>query len=155
MSIASSEDGNRAQARVGLSDLVWEVSTYLEAMGENALRDTPLTLAGSGMLCLIHDEPGITLAEISRRVPKSAQALGQVASRLRKLELVERRLGDGRGVGLHVTDTGRELAHIASARERELTERLHELLGSRRYDRLSELLSDSRDILKRAGNPEG
>ncbi len=143
----SVDRANRARARTDLNDLVWEVSTYIEAMGERALRDTPLTLASAGMLSLIRDEPGVTLAEISRRVPKSAQALGQVAGRLRKLGLIERRLGDGPGVGLHVTDAGREMADVASACERDVAERLHELLGSRRHDLLRDLLSQSRDVL--------
>ena len=155
VSAGSSDRADRARARAGLNDLVWEVSTYIEAMGERALRDTPLTLAASGMLCLIADEPGITIAEISRRVPKSAQALGQVAGRLRKLGLLERRLGDGPGVGLHVTAAGRELAEIAIDRERDLTAQLHEALGRRRYDLLTELLADSRDILKQLDAPTG
>ena len=147
MSAGSSDRARRTRARAGLADLVWEVSTYIEAMGERELRDTPLTLAAGGMLCLVHDEPGITIAEISRRVPKSAQSLGQVASRLRRLGLIERRLGDGPGVGLYVTERGGELADVAFARERHLAERLYEALGSRRYELLSELLADSREIL--------
>ena len=155
MSAGSEAPADRDQARAGLSDLVWEVSTYIEAMGENALRDTPLTLAAAGMLCLVHDEPGITVAEISRRVPKSAQALGQIAGRLRRLGLIERRLGDGPGVGLYVTDPGSQMADVAAACEHDVTERLHELLGGRRYELLSDLLADSRDILKQVDSPVG
>ncbi len=44
-------------------------------------------------------------------------------------------------------------AELASARERELADRLREVLGGRRYELLTELLGDSRDILKRLGNP--
>ena len=145
-------DGDHA--RVGLPDLIWEVSTYIEALGENRLRGTPLTLAAAGMLCLIGDEPGITIAEISRRVPKSAQSLGQVAARLRKLGFIERRLGDGPGVGLFVTATGAAMADVAVVSERDLAERLHELLGGRRYELLSELLADSRDLLRQLEDPE-
>ena len=157
MSAEAINDATQAGARTALSDLIWEVSTYVEGMGEDALRDTPLTLATAGMLCLVHQEPGITLAEISRRVPKSAQALGQTASRLRKLELIERRLGDGPGIGLHATDAGRELAEVASARESGVADQLRELLGARRYELLTELLIESRDLLKRSGGarPDG
>ena len=137
-----------AHARTELADLVWEVAAYIEAMGEIALRDTPLTLAASGTLCMIHDEPGITVAEISRRIPKTPQATSQLTTRLRKLGLIERRLSDNRGVGLYVTDAGREMADIAFARERALTERLHELLGRQRYELLKEGLAESRHILK-------
>ncbi len=142
-----------ARPGTGLSDLVWEVSAYIEAMGESALADTPLTLAASGMLCLVHDEPGITIAEISRRVPKSAQALGQVANRLRKLGFIERRLGDGLGIGLYLTATGRAMADVAFAREREVTDRLMEILGDQRYGQLSDLLGDIRELLSQRGSP--
>jgi DNA-binding MarR family transcriptional regulator len=136
-----------------LADLVWEVASYIEAMGETALSDTPLTLAASGTLCMIYDEPGITVTGISRRIPKTPQATSQVASRLRKLGLIERRLGDGPGVGLYVTEAGRQMADVAITHERALTKRLRELLGSQRYELLKGALADSRAILRQTENP--
>jgi len=133
-----------------LNDLLWETTTYVGLMGEAALADTPLTLPSSGMLAAVLAEPGITVAEMARRMPKTQQAISQVAARLEKLGLLERRLGAGRGVGLFVTDTGRAMAETGLAHERELVARLRDLLGDERYDELSRLLDESRTILREA-----
>ncbi len=133
-----------------LNDLLWETTTYIEFMGEAALAGTPLTLPSSGMLTAVHATPGITIAEMSRRMPKSQQAISQVAARLEKLGLLERRLGSGRGVGLFVTDAGRAMAEVGLAREQELVARLRELLGDERYEELSRLLDETRSIVRAA-----
>lgn len=133
-----------------LNDLLWEVSTYVELMGEAALADTPLTLPSSGMLLGVAAEPGITIAEIARRIPKSQQAISQVVARLEKLGYLERRLGSGRGVPLYVTEAGRVMAERGLAGEEQLQERLRELLGAERYAELSRLLGDARRILREA-----
>ena len=133
-----------------LADLLWAVTAYSELMGEAALAETPLTLPSSGMLESVLLEPGITVAEMSRRIPKTQQAISQVAARLEKLGFLERRLGPGRGVGLYVTETGREMAEEASRREREQDARLRELLGQERHDQLRRLLIESRAILQAA-----
>ena len=131
-----------------LNDLLWETTTYIELMGEAALSGTPLTLASSGMLSAVLAEPGITVAEMSRRMPKTQQAISQVAARLEKLGLLERRVGSGRGVGLFVTEAGRAMAETGLERERELVSRLRELLGDERYDELSRLLGEARAIVR-------
>jgi DNA-binding MarR family transcriptional regulator len=131
-----------------LNDLLWEVTTYAELIGEAALADTPLTLPSSGLLAYIDNEPGITVAEMSRRIPKTQQAISQVAARLEKLGYLERRLGPGRGVGLHATAAGHEMADQARRREAEIETRMSGLLGRERYDQLRRLLIESRAILQ-------
>jgi DNA-binding MarR family transcriptional regulator len=131
-----------------LSDLLWEVSAYAEMLGEAALADTPLSLPSSGMLQAVLGEPGITVAEMSRRMPKTQQAISQVTARLEKLGLLERRLGSGRGHGLFVTEAGRELAELGISRERELEDRMATVLGDERYAHLRRLLSESRTLLR-------
>jgi DNA-binding MarR family transcriptional regulator len=133
-----------------LNDLLWEVTTYAELIGELALAETPLTLPSSGMLVSVLAEPGITVAEMSRRIPKTQQAISQVAARLEKLGLIERKLGSGRGVGLFVTETGREMAQTCLEREREYDARLRQLIGDERYEQLRQLLIESRTILRGA-----
>lgn len=145
-----SPDAPPLHGKQQLNDLLWEVSTYVELMGEAALADTPLTLPSSGMLLAVAAEPGITIAEISRRIPKSQQAISQIVARLEKLGYLERRLGTGRGVGLHVTESGRAMAQRGLAGEEQLQERLRELLGAKRYGELSRLLGDARRILREA-----
>jgi DNA-binding MarR family transcriptional regulator len=102
------------------------------------------------MLIAVLDEPGMTVAEISRRIPKTQQTISSVVARLEKLGLIERRLGPGRGVGLHVTDAGRKMAEVAIAHEQALNARLRELLGEERAAALTEQLRESRAILRDA-----
>jgi DNA-binding MarR family transcriptional regulator len=133
-----------------LYDLLWQVAAYTHVMGEAAFAGTSLTVASSSMLIAVVEEPGMTVAEFSRRIPKTQQTLSQVVARLEKLGLIERRLGPGRGVGLYATDAGRELAGDAIAREQTITARLRELLGDERTTALTELLRESRAILREA-----
>jgi DNA-binding MarR family transcriptional regulator len=133
-----------------LNDLLWETTTYVELMGEAALAGTPLTLPSSGMLTAVLAEPGVTIADMSRRMPKSQQAISQVAARLEKLGLLERRLGSGRGIGLFVTEAGRAMAEVGLARERELVAQLRQILGDERYEELSRLLIETRAIVREA-----
>ena len=148
---ASSPDGDAPFfGKDTLNDLLWQVTAYTHLMGEGALADTPLTVAASSMLIAVLEEPGMTVAEISRRIPKAQQTISSVVARLEKLGLIERRLGSGRGVGLHVTDTGREMAQVAVTHERELNARLRELLGEERSTALTELLRESHAILREA-----
>jgi DNA-binding MarR family transcriptional regulator len=143
-------DGDALAGEEQLNDLLWEVTTYAEMMGEAALAQTPLTLPSSGMLIKVVAEPGITVAEVARRIPKTQQAISQVVARLEKLGLLERRLGPGRGVGLFATDQGRRMAEEALEREQELEARIQELLGPERHAELRRLLAEARLILREA-----
>jgi len=107
-------------------------------------------LTSGSMLIAVLEQPGLTVAEFSRRIPKTQQTLSQVVARLEKLGLIERRLGPGRGVGLYLTGAGREMAENAIAREEEVSARLRELLGEDRAASLTELLRESRAILRQA-----
>jgi DNA-binding MarR family transcriptional regulator len=133
-----------------LYTLLWQVAAYTHLMGEETFAGTPLTVASGSMLIAILEQPGLTVAEFSRRIPKTQQTLSQVVARLEKLGLIERRLGPGRGVGLYLTGAGREMARDAVAREQEVSARLRELLGDDRAAALTELLRESRTILRQA-----
>jgi DNA-binding MarR family transcriptional regulator len=130
-----------------LGHLLWEVATMVESELAAALADTQLSLAGNGMLDIVTASPGVTVAEIARRVPKTQQAVSQVAARLEKLGLLERRLGSGRGVGLYVTDAGRAAHDEGHAREEQVEARLRERLGDERYDTLRQLLREARETI--------
>src|ERR1035438_8557584 len=106
---ASSPDGDAPFFGKGtLNDLLWQVTAYTHLMGEAALADTPLTVAASSMLIAVLEEPGMTVAEISRRIPQAQADVSVGGARLEKPGLIGRGLGPGPGFGLHVTDTGRE-----------------------------------------------
>lgn len=130
-----------------LGHLLWEVSARAGMLGEAEMAGTPLTLPSSGMLQLIAAEPGITIAEITRRTPKTQQAVSQIVARLEKLGYVDRRLGSGRGVGLSVTETGLKACADGVAFEARFERRLRELFGEARYGQLRELLEQARDLL--------
>jgi DNA-binding MarR family transcriptional regulator len=137
-----------------LYNLLWQVAAYTHLMGEETFAGTPLTVASGSMLVAVLEQPGLTVAEFSRRIPKTQQTLSQVVARLEKLGLIERRLGAGRGVGLYLTVAGREMAEDAVTREQEVSARLCELLGEDRAAALTELLRESRAILRQArGTP--
>lgn len=131
-----------------LVHLLWAVSSRTSMLGEAALANSPLTLAGLGVLENINARPGIKIAEISRRAPQTQQALSQIAARLDKLGFVERRLAEeGRGIALHLTPAGaraRKQAHgLTEAFEAELAA----ALGSVRHRRLIALLEEARAIV--------
>jgi len=120
------------------------------ALCEETFAGTPLTVSSGSMLIAVLEQPGLTVAEFSRRIPKTQQTLSQVVARLEKLGLIERRLGPGRGVGLYLTGAGPEMAEDAISREEEVSARLRELLGEDRAAALTELLRESRTILRQA-----
>ena len=108
-----------------LGHLLWETAAYAAVLGEAHLADSPLTLASVGVLDRVATWPGISVAEMSRQTPKTQQAISQVVGRLEKLRYLERRLREGRGVGLYLTPEGakahrrrrpRASARAASAR---------------------------------------
>lgn len=131
-----------------LSDLLWEVSSYVELRGEDALSDLPVTTASSGVLMTIYGSPGITITEMSRLKPRSQQAVSHIVARLEKLGMVERRIGRGRSVELYVTEQGRVLADEAVAREEAVDRDLRDVLGNQAYETLRQLLISSRGALR-------
>lgn len=133
-----------------LIDLLLDTAVYVKLMGEAALADTPLSLLSSRMLAAVLGEPGITVAEVSRRIPKTQQAISLIAAQLIELGLIERRLGSGRGIGLYVTKAGRRIAEQGLTRGLGTHMRLRKLLGEERYEQLRRLLLDSRETLREA-----
>ena len=130
-----------------LGHLLWETSARVSLLGEAELADTPLTLPSLGLLDIIGAVPGITVAEISRRLPTTQQSISQTVARLEKLGYVERRLGPRRGVGLHITPAGHQAHDEGTARENALDQRLEDLLGAERHRELSALLEQARELL--------
>jgi DNA-binding MarR family transcriptional regulator len=131
-----------------LVHLLWAVSVRTSALGEAALADTPLTLAGLGVLENIHARPGITIAEIARSAPQTQQALSQIAARLERLGFIERRLADrGRGVALHLTAAGATAYRDAHELAQAFEDGLKAALGASRHRRLVTLLDEMRTLI--------
>ena len=134
--------------RERLGHLLWEVGARVSLLGEAALARTPLSPRMAGMLEAINGDPGTSIAEISRKVPVSPQAVSQVVVRLEEAGYLERRSGErGRGVALHVTDTGMKALAEADARKEALDAELAEALGEERHRELVRLLREALPIV--------
>jgi DNA-binding MarR family transcriptional regulator len=137
--IHDSVDANR------LSHLLWEVGGYSAALSEAALAGTALTPATAGVLDVIAANTGISIAEIARRLPTSAQGVSQLVSKLERSGYLERRLGErGHGVALFLTESGEEARREADGRKTELEDELIAALGQRAYDQLVRSLARTR-----------
>jgi DNA-binding MarR family transcriptional regulator len=131
-----------------LAHLLWEVGARNSLLSEAALSRTPLTPSAAGMLDTIKADPGVSIAEISRRLPVSPQAVSQVVSRLEGLGFVERRIGErGRAVALFITELGEKAHRNADERRLAYEEELAEALGPKRYRELLRLLKETRTIV--------
>ena len=133
--------------RERLGHLLWEVGARVSLLGEAALARTPLTPRMAGILEAIAADPGTSIAEMSRKVPVSPQAVSQVVTRLESLGYLERRTGErGRGVSLHIT-AGEKAFGEADERKAALNEELAEALGEERHAELIRLLKESLPIV--------
>jgi DNA-binding MarR family transcriptional regulator len=127
--------------------LLWEVSTRTALLSDAALAEVGLSSAGIGLLDQVGDEPGITIAEIARRLPKTQQAVSQNAARLEKLGLIERRLAGGRAIGLHLTPAGARAREQGAAAEATFDAGFRDALGAERYEQLRALLQETRAVV--------
>jgi DNA-binding MarR family transcriptional regulator len=130
-----------------LGHLLWETSARVLLLSEPVFRDSQLSQPSIGALERIAAFPGITASELARQAFKTQQAVSQVTGRLERLGYVERRVGSGRGVGLHITDLGARALAQGNEQESEFDNRLQQLLGAARSDELRALLIELRDRL--------
>lgn len=136
-----------------LVHLLWSTSTRTSALAETVLAESPLTLAGLGLLENVNARPGITVAGIARRAPQTQQTLSQIASRLEKLGLVERKLVPGdRGIGLFLTAQGAEVRARAHEATEQFEQSMCAALGKARYERLVRLLEDAEATMSVIGS---
>jgi DNA-binding MarR family transcriptional regulator len=136
-----------------LAHLLWETTARVALLAEAELADTPLTTASLGLLDVIAAVPGITVAEISRQMPRTQQSISQTVARLQKLGYIERRLGPRRGVGLHITKAGQQVHLEGTIRENAFDQRLEQLLGTEHHHNLSALLEQAREQLTSEEHP--
>ncbi len=139
----------RWEQRVG--HLLWETYTRAFLITEDEMAGSELTPAAIGTLDMVATWPGATVAEISRRTPKTQQAISQMVARLERLGYLERRLGKGRGVGIHLTDAGRAARLRGHELEDIVEQRYREVLGDQLYHQLEVTLGAARDRLRELG----
>lgn len=124
--------------------LLWEAYTRMVVIAEQQFDASTLTMATTGTLDQIETWPGTTVAEMSRRTPKTQQAISQVVARLEKLGYIERRVGRGRGVELFLTEAGSDALASGRALELRLEQSLQELFGADLYEQLQSVLQQAR-----------
>ena len=130
-----------------LGHLLWELSARINTLAEDDLTEIDLSRPSLGMLDQIATSPGIAIAEIARRLPKTQQAVSQVVARLESLGLVERRLVAGRTIGLFLTKEGTAKRNAGAAVEVAFEKRLEAAFGRATYNKLRAALMAARPIL--------
>ena len=131
-----------------LGHLLWEVGARVSLLSEAALARTPLSPRATGMLEAVHSDPGTSMAEISRRLPVTPQAVSQVVVRLEKAGYLERSGSDrGRGVRLFVTEAGEAALAEAIERKDEFDREIAAALGRERHAELVRLLKEALPIV--------
>lgn len=133
-----------------LKHRLWQVGARVLSLSEAALADTPLSPASSSVLNAVSAKPGISIAEMARWLPTTAQAISQIVARLERLGLVERRLGArGHGVALFITPDGDRVREDANQRIGHLEVQLADALGQEDHASLLELLGRARIVVER------
>jgi DNA-binding MarR family transcriptional regulator len=98
-----------------LGFLMWHLSQAINLRGERALARLGLTLGQGATLRVLAASPGLSSAELARRVGVTAQSIKQSVDDLVARGLVERRPHPthGRVIELRITDDGLVLAEQA------------------------------------------
>jgi DNA-binding MarR family transcriptional regulator len=123
-----------------IGHLLWESAARVMLLAEPLLAELQLSLPSMGALERIAAAPGITASELARKAFKTQQAVSQVTGRLERLGYVERRIGAGRGVGLHATDLGKEVLAKGTAIEAEIDAQLQAMVGEQDAEQLRSIL---------------
>lgn len=121
------------------------------ALKEQRLRPLGIPVAHYTMLISVHEDPGLTGAELARRLNITPQAVAYLADRLVSRGQVERRShARHRHVQeLHLTDAGREALRHADAVIDEVERTIIEELGADDAARLRSLLERVTDAVKK------
>ncbi|MCV7114492.1 MarR family winged helix-turn-helix transcriptional regulator [Mycolicibacterium setense] len=114
----------------------------VQTLKEQRLRSLDIPVAHYSLLMSVHADPGLTGAEVARRLNVTPQAVASLADRLEKRGQLERKPHPRhRHVQeLHLTDVGRDALRRADAVVAEVEEQLSTQLGSANTKRLRTLL---------------
>lgn len=113
-------------ASLGL--LVKRAQQALRVALDAALADAGLTTAQYATMAAVSEEPGLSNADLARRVFVTPQTVHGVVRGLEAVGWIERARDGGRAVEIRLTDAGREALsqghHAAADVERRMTARL-------------------------------
>jgi DNA-binding MarR family transcriptional regulator len=114
----------------------------VQALKEQRLRPLGMASAHYALLISVHTEPGLSGAELARRLNVTPQAVASLADRLASRGQLERRSHPRHRhiQELHLTDAGREALRLADAVVTDIEHNITEQLGQAKTDRLKALL---------------
>lgn len=116
----------------------------VQTMKEQRLRPLGIAPAHYALLMSVHRGPGLTGAELARRLNVTPQAVASLVSRLTERGWLERRPHPRHGhvQELHLTDDGRRALTGADSEIAALEARIVERLGAEDAARLAALLDE-------------
>ncbi|WP_433176950.1 MarR family winged helix-turn-helix transcriptional regulator [Actinoallomurus sp. CA-150999] len=124
----------------------------VQGVKEQRLRSLGMVAAHYSLLISVHSEPGLTGAELARRLNVTPQAVASLVARLEDRGQLRRRPHPRhRHVQeLHLTDAGREALRLADAVVAEIEQQIAEKLGPEDTARLTALLGQVADAVREA-----
>lgn len=136
-----------------LNRLLWALRRAelgARALKEQRLRPLGMAPAHYSLLMLVHTEPGLTGAELARRLDVTPQAVASLVTRLVDKGQLERRSHPRhRHVQeLHLTDDGRQVLKSADAVIVSIEHQIVERLGADNAASLTALLEDVIDAAR-------
>ena len=120
------------------------------ALKEQGLRPLGMAPAHYSLLMLVHTEPGLTGAELARRLDVTPQAVASLVTRLVEKGQLERRSHPRHQhvQELHLTATGRRTLKSADAVVASIELQIIERLGPSKAARLTDLLDEVIDAVR-------
>jgi len=127
-------EGERPVAAGAFDRVTWALrraELAIQAVKEQRLRSLGLSVAHYSLLISVHTHPGLTGAELARRMGVTPQAVAALADRLVGRGQVERRTHPRhrRVQELHLTAAGRAVLRLADAVVAEIELKITEQLG--------------------------
>lgn len=114
----------------------------VQTLKEKRLRALGMAVAHYSLLMSVHADPGLTGAEVARRLNVTPQAVASLADRLEKRGQLERRSHPRHRhvLEMYLTDGGREVLRHADAVVADVEETITQQLGLTNTKRLRSLL---------------
>lgn len=151
--VVSSSSGRRpGGAPPYTSYALVRVAHLLEQRMDRLLSGLGLSATGFGVLFQLSHDPGVSSAELARRVIVTPQSIGPLLTRLERDGLVDREPASLPGTAIirRITDTGRQRLADANKLVQELEDEMVAGLGPAQRDELDEQLWT---MLSRLGRP--
>jgi DNA-binding MarR family transcriptional regulator len=129
----------------------------IQGAKEPGLREIQVPAAHYSLLMHVHVFPGLTGAELGRRLGVTTQAVALLATKLEAKGLLERRVHSRhRNIQeLHLTEAGLEALNAADDVVLAVDRRVRQTLGPERSDQLRQLLDDILQEFGGQGSSDG